>query len=154
MDELTQRRRKHERIDLEPAPQNTVFLVTQGENDDYRVVAAFSTYGLAEEFVDRWRGALRELGRIETIAVEGITVDEFLAPSGAFCVTVQAYLEAPVVCYYNPTGNPDAPADTRDAVELDGVPMQFTGYGATVEAARKSALALRESTITAEKSRG
>ena len=150
MDELSRRRRKHERIELAPAPQNAVHLVTQGENDDYRVVAAFSTYRLAEEFVDRWRGALRELDRIETIAIEGLTVDEFLAPSGSFRASVTRRNGSVVYWGYDPTGDPNRAADTSDAAELDGVPQHFTGYGATVEAARAAALALRERALSGE----
>ena len=152
MDDLSRRRRERQRAAATLAPQNPVFLVTHGEGEDYHIVAAFSNYLLARAFVDRWDVALENPQPAP--AIEVFSVDEIGPLAGAFWVTVPRYGDTVADWGYNPTGDADAPADTRDAVELDGVPQHFTGYGATFEAAREAALALRDRTLTEEKERG
>ena len=154
MDDLSRRRRERQRAAATLAPQNPVFLVTRGSGEDYEVVGAFSSYALADEFRDRWRAGLRDLGDLGAdIAVEVFSVDRLSDCGGSFSVTVGARDGAVVASSYNPIGYPERPADTHDAVELDGVPQHFTGYGATFEAAREAAISLRERTIAEEKER-
>ena len=149
VDDLSRKRRDRERKARPPAqPENSVFLVTHGVDEDYHIVAAFSTHARAQGFIRLWEQRLREAEidfggpapRIEVFAV-----DAFDGSSGAFRVTVSDQEKR---IAYDPTGDPKRPADTGDAVEIDGAPQSFTGYGATPGEALMRALALRMSKQT------
>lgn len=133
------------------ASDNTVYVVTRGEGDDYTILGAFSSFILAAAFRDRCRSSLASGGRIDHLAVEAYTVDEYVDRDGQFWVRVGTIRDEIVAWGYDPTGDPERPADTADAVELDGVPQHFTGYGRNLEAAHAQAIAFRDSARVAHR---
>lgn len=150
MDELA--RRRIPRIEAQPVQSdNVVFLVTRGVDEDYHILGAFSTETRAAAFASRCRSGLVVAGFVERVAVEVFTVDEYVYTRGAFWVQVGVpgvVLRDEIVAWgFDPTGDPNRPADTADAVELDGAPQHWKGYGASVAEAHVAALALRDSMV-------
>lgn len=130
-----------------------VFLVSGGDYSDYHVKAIFSTLAAAEQFIVEeqaaWESVNPNRSRFLQYAVEERDMDSPVAESGGFQVVIDRTGAILKEDFFHPFTPCDPEFEERAwHFQTRTYVWNFTGYGRTLEHARRSAEELRRQTLT------